>query len=95
MIDHENHAEWEFLVQLQMQQHCDRQKRIDRVFRYLKKNWNVFGNFSFKNEASGEVLLRSKNDQNSEENLKSLVPYTKSMKHLNFRAKNHIEIPWL
>ena len=36
MIDHENHAEWEFLVQLQMQQHCDRQKRIDRVFRHLK-----------------------------------------------------------
>ena len=30
----------------------------------------------------------SKIDQNSEENLKSLVPYTKSIKHLNFRAKN-------
>ena len=60
MIDHENHAEWEFLVQLQMQQHCDRQKRIDRVFRYLK-NLEFLGNFSSNKEASGEVLLRSKN----------------------------------
>ena len=94
MIDHENHAEWEFLVQLQMQQHCDRQKRIDRVFRYLK-NLEFLGNFGSNKEASGRVLLRSKIDQNSEENLKSLVPYTKSMKHLNFRAKNHIENPWL
>ena len=25
----------------------------------------------------------------------NMVPYIKSMKHLNFRAKNHIEIPWL
>ena len=67
MIDHENHAEWEFLVQLQMQQHCDRQKRIDRVFRHLKIK--IFEHLRFENEASGEVLFRSKIDQ-KRENLK-------------------------